>query len=70
MPAKRLSMRKIKDVLRLCWGQGLSGKPYRVASWGTVSSPRTTAKATFALNSLEYCCRFLLIDYTHSSLQY
>ena len=24
MPAKRLSMRKIKDVLRLCWGQGLS----------------------------------------------
>ena len=21
MPAKRLSMRKIKDVLRLCWGQ-------------------------------------------------
>ena len=24
MPAKRLSMRKIKEVLRLCWGQGLS----------------------------------------------
>ena len=24
MPAKRLSMRKIKDVLRWCWGQGLS----------------------------------------------
>ena len=24
MPARRLSMRKIKDVLRLCWGQGLS----------------------------------------------
>ena len=24
MPAKRLSMRKIKDVLRLRWGQGLS----------------------------------------------
>ena len=24
MPAKRLSMRNIKDVLRLCWGQGLS----------------------------------------------
>ena len=24
MPAKRLSMRKITDVLRLCWGQGLS----------------------------------------------
>ena len=24
MPAKRLSMRKMKDVLRLCWGQGLS----------------------------------------------
>ena len=24
MPAKRLSMRKIKDVLRLCWSQGLS----------------------------------------------
>ena len=24
MPAKGLFMRKIKDVLRLCWGQGLS----------------------------------------------
>ena len=24
MPTKRLFMRKIKDVLRLCWGQGLS----------------------------------------------
>jgi len=24
MPAPRLSMRKIKEVLRLCWGQGLS----------------------------------------------
>ena len=24
MPAKRLSTGKIKDVLRLCWGQGLS----------------------------------------------
>ena len=24
MPAKRLSMKKIKEVLRLCWGQGLS----------------------------------------------
>jgi transposase len=24
MPAQRLSMRKIKEVLRLCWGQGLS----------------------------------------------
>ena len=24
MPAKRLSMRKMKEVLRLCWGQGLS----------------------------------------------
>ena len=24
MPAQRLSMRKIKDVLRLCWGNGLS----------------------------------------------
>ena len=24
MPAKRLSMRKVKEVLRLCWGQGLS----------------------------------------------
>ena len=24
MPAQRLSMRKIKEVLRLCWGHGLS----------------------------------------------
>ena len=26
MPAKRLSMRKIKEVLRLKWGKGLSNR--------------------------------------------
>ena len=45
MPAKRLSMRKIKDVLRLCWGQGLS-KRQAARSWG-ISRP--------AVN--EYLCR-------------
>ena len=37
MPAKRLSMRKIKDVLRLCWGQGLSKR--KAASSCGVSRP-------------------------------
>ena len=31
MPAKRLSMRKIKEVLRLCWGQGLSKRQAAVS---------------------------------------
>ena len=33
MPAKRLSMRKIKDVLRLCWGQGLSKRQTARQLW-------------------------------------
>ena len=45
MPAKRLSMRKIKDVLRLCWGQGLSKR--QVARSCGMSRP--------AVN--EYLCR-------------
>jgi len=32
------------------------------ANSDTVSSPRIAANATFALNSLEYCLRFLLIS--------
>ena len=42
MPAKRLSMRKIKDVLRLCWGQGLSKRKAAVENpyWRV---PRTSA---------------------------
>ena len=31
MPAKRLSMRKIKEVLRLKWGQGLSNRKIAAA---------------------------------------
>ena len=41
MPAKRLSMRKIKEVLRLCWGQGLS-KRQATRSCG-LSRPTVTA---------------------------
>ncbi|WP_144079850.1 helix-turn-helix domain-containing protein, partial [Haliea salexigens] len=31
MPAKRLSMRKIKEVLRLKWAQGLSNRQIATA---------------------------------------
>ena len=41
MPAKRLSMRKIKEVLRLCWGQSLS-KRQTARSCG-LSRPTVTA---------------------------
>ena len=37
MPAPRLSMRKIREVLRLCWGQGLSKR--RVAQSCGISRP-------------------------------
>ena len=45
MPVKRLSMRKIKDVLGLCWGQSLS--KHRAARSCGISRP--------AVN--EYLCR-------------
>ena len=41
MPAKRLSMRKIKDVLRLCWGQGVSKR--QVARSCGISRPTVRA---------------------------
>ena len=41
MPAKRLSMRKIKEVLRLCWGQGLSKR--QVARSCGLSRPAVNA---------------------------
>ena len=31
MPAKRLSMRKVKEILRLKWGQGLSNRKFTAA---------------------------------------
>ena len=37
MPAKRLSMRKIKEVLRLKWAQGLSNR--RIAASSGIGRP-------------------------------
>ena len=37
MPAKRLSMRKIKEVLRLKWGNGMSNR--RIAASSGIGRP-------------------------------